>query len=51
MGAGNELIAKAIEQGQARPFDFLWKIILTAITMRAVTEVARLCRHFVLERL
>lgn len=35
MGAGNELIAKAIEQGQARPFDFLWKIILTAITMRA----------------
>jgi len=35
MGAGNELIAKAIEQGQARPLDFLWKIILTAITMRA----------------
>ena len=35
MGAGNELIAKAVEQGKARPLDFLWKMILTAITMRA----------------
>lgn len=35
MGAGNELIAKAAEQGKARPLDFLWKMILTAITMRA----------------
>lgn len=35
MGAGNELIAKAIEYGQARPLDFFWKMLLTAITMRA----------------
>ena len=35
MGAGNELIARAVEQGKARPLDFLWKMILTAITMRA----------------
>ena len=35
MGAGNELIARAIETGQARPLDFLWKTILTAVTMRA----------------
>ena len=35
MGAGNELIARAIETGQARPLDFLWKMILTAVTMRA----------------
>ena len=35
MGAGNQLIAKAIETGRARPLDFVWKIILTAITMRA----------------
>lgn len=35
MGAGNELIARAIETGQARPLDFLWKMTLTAVTMRA----------------
>ena len=35
MGASNQLIAKAIETGKARPLDFVWKIILTAITMRA----------------
>lgn len=35
MGAGNELIARAIEKGEARPLDFFFKIILTAITMRA----------------
>lgn len=35
MGAGNGLIEKAVEEGQARPFDFLWKLILTAITMKA----------------
>ena len=35
MGAGNELIARAIATGDARPLDFLWKMILTAITMRA----------------
>ena len=38
MGAGNQLIAKAIETGRARPLDFVWKIILTAITMRAGLE-------------
>ena len=35
MGAGNELIQKAIEEGKARPLDFFWKLILTALTMRA----------------
>ena len=35
MGAGNNLIELAVEEGQARPLDFLWKIILTALTMRA----------------
>ena len=34
MGAGNELIQRAVEEGSARPLDFLWKILLTAITMR-----------------
>ena len=34
MGAGNELIQRAVEEGSARPLDFLWKIVLTAITMR-----------------
>ena len=35
MGSGAELIAKAVETGQADTFAFLWKIILTALTMRA----------------
>ena len=35
MGAGAELIEKAVEDGQARTFDFLWKLIRTALTMRA----------------
>lgn len=35
MGAGSDLISRAIENGQARPLDFFWKLILTAITMRA----------------
>ena len=35
MGAGNELIQLAVEEGQARPSDFLWKLLLTAITMKA----------------
>ena len=35
MGAGNELIQRAIEDGKARPLDFFWKLILTALTMRA----------------
>ena len=28
-------IARAIEKGEARPLDFLWKMLLTALTMRA----------------
>lgn len=35
MGAGNELIQRAIEEGKARPLDFFWKLLLTALTMRA----------------
>ena len=35
MGAGNNLIEPAVENGQARPLDFFWKIVLTALTMRA----------------
>lgn len=35
MGAGNELIERAIENGQARPYDFLLKMILTALCMRS----------------
>lgn len=35
MGAGAELIEKAVEHGQADSWDFFWKMILTALTMRA----------------
>lgn len=35
MGAGTELIERAIEDGTARPLDFFWKLLLTALTMRA----------------
>ena len=35
MGAGAELIEKAVEEGQARPLGFFWKLVLTALTMRA----------------
>lgn len=35
MGAGSGLIARAIEEGKARPLDFFWKMLLTALTMRA----------------
>lgn len=35
MGAGNNLIEQAIEHGQAKPLDFFWKMILTALTMKA----------------
>lgn len=35
MGAGTELILRAVEKGQARPLDFFWKILLTALTMKA----------------
>ncbi|MDO4344664.1 MAG: chloride channel protein [Eubacteriales bacterium] len=35
MGAGNELIARAVEEGKAEPFNFFWKMVLTALTMKA----------------
>ena len=35
MGPGAELIVKAVEYGQARPLDFFWKLLLTALTMKA----------------
>lgn len=35
MGAGIDVIAEAIENGNAAPFAFFWKIVLTALTMRA----------------
>ena len=35
MGAGNQLIEQAVEHGQTQTFDFFWKMLLTALTMRA----------------
>jgi H+/Cl- antiporter ClcA len=35
MGAGNELIAQAVEHGEAKWYAFLCKLILTAVTMKA----------------
>lgn len=35
MGAGAELIEKAIEQGEVEPLAFFWKLLLTALTMKA----------------
>lgn len=35
MGAGNQLIEQAVEHGQTQNFDFFWKMLLTALTMRA----------------
>ena len=35
MGAGAELIERAVEDGQADTFVFFWKMVLTALTMRA----------------
>ncbi len=34
MGAGTNLIELAIEEGQATSFSFLWKMILTVLTMK-----------------
>ena len=34
-GAGTDVIAQAVEQGQALPWDFLCKILFTAITLAA----------------
>lgn len=35
MGAGANLIVDAIEEGKTAPFGFFWKMLLTAITMKA----------------
>ena len=35
MGAGTELIVQAVQFGKARPLDFFWKMVLTALTMKA----------------
>lgn len=35
MGASTGLITKAVEEGEARPLDFFWKLVLTALTMKA----------------
>lgn len=35
MGAGIHVIAEAIENGRADTFAFFWKMVLTALTMRA----------------
>ena len=35
MGAGSNLIERAVEHGEANPSAFLWKILLTALTMKA----------------
>ena len=35
MGAGTELIVKAVQFGEVRPWDFFWKLVLTALTMKA----------------
>ena len=35
MGAGNQLIEQAVEHGQTQTFDFCWKMLLTALAMRA----------------
>ena len=34
-GAGTGLIVRAVEEGEANPLAFLWKMILTALTMKA----------------
>ena len=35
MGAGTEMIVQAVQFGKARPLDFFWKLVLTALTMKA----------------
>ena len=35
MGAGTELIVKAVQFGNSRTWDFFWKLLLTALTMKA----------------
>ena len=35
MGAGTELIVKAVQFGNVKTWDFFWKMLLTALTMKA----------------
>ena len=35
MGAGTELIVQAVQFGKVEPWAFFWKILLTALTMKA----------------
>ena len=35
MGAGTELIVQAVQFGKAKPLAFFWKLVLTALTMKA----------------
>ncbi len=35
MGAGVEVIVRAVDEGQAAPLAFFWKLLLTVLTMRA----------------
>lgn len=35
MGSGTELIVRAVEEGKADHFAFFWKLLLTALTMKA----------------
>ena len=35
MGAGTELIVQAVQFGKAEPLAFFWKLLLTALTMKA----------------
>lgn len=35
MGAGTELIVQAVQFGRVKPWDFFWKMLLTALTMKA----------------
>ena len=34
-GAGMDVVAAAVEQGQTQPFAFLWKLLFTAVTLGA----------------
>ena len=35
LGTGSDMIAGAIREGSAQPLDFVWKLLLTALTLGA----------------
>ena len=41
LGSGAAMIQQALEQGSAQPWDFWWKLLLTAITLGAGSRGAR----------